>query len=234
MQWLIGEARAAGVAFVETSRVAGLRETASRVAGVVLEDGSAVGAHWTLISAGAWTPVLLPDLKNVMSASGQPLVYLEPAQPAAYEGARFPVWAADIATTGWYGFPLSEQGILKLANHGPGRAMHPDEPRGLEPEEVEQARQFLKTTMPDVAAAKLVGARRCLYCDTWDGDFWIDHDPRREGLVVACGGSGHAFKFAPVLGEIVADVLERKPNPFAHRFAWREPGRPEAEPARRK
>jgi len=43
-----------------------------------------------------------------------------------------------------------------------------------------------------------------------DGDFLIDQDPRREGLVVAAGGSGHAFKFAPLLGSMIADAVERR------------------------
>jgi glycine/D-amino acid oxidase-like deaminating enzyme len=61
-----------------------------------------------------------------------------------------------------------------------------------------------------------------LYCDTFDGDFWIDRDPDRPGLVVAAGDSGHAFKFAPILGSLLADVVEGRPNGWAPRFAWRE------------
>jgi len=67
-----------------------------------------------------------------------------------------------------------------------------------------------------------VYTRMCMYCDSFDGDFLIDHDPEREGLIVATGGSGHGFKFAPVIGPIIADVLERRPNKYAHRFRWRQ------------
>jgi sarcosine oxidase/L-pipecolate oxidase len=52
------------------------------------------------------------------------------------------------------------------------------------------------------------------------------------GLVYATGGSGHGFKFAPVLGRIVADVVEGKPNSYASRFAWREAGTDRKEQAR--
>ena len=52
------------------------------------------------------------------------------------------------------------------------------------------------------------------------------------GLVVAAGDSGHGFKFAPVLGGLIADVLERKPNPYAARFAWRPRGELVTENAR--
>jgi glycine/D-amino acid oxidase-like deaminating enzyme len=60
-----------------------------------------------------------------------------------------------------------------------------------------------------------------LYCDTHDGDFWIAPDPERRGLVIATGDSGHGFKFAPLLGEIVADAVEGKSNPLLERFRWR-------------
>jgi glycine/D-amino acid oxidase-like deaminating enzyme len=62
----------------------------------------------------------------------------------------------------------------------------------------------------------------CLYCDSFDGRFWMDHHPAHPGLIVASGDSGHAFKFAPVLGELIADAVERKPTGATKRFAWRE------------
>jgi glycine/D-amino acid oxidase-like deaminating enzyme len=60
-----------------------------------------------------------------------------------------------------------------------------------------------------------------MYCDTHDGNFWIAPDPEREGLVIAAGDCGHGFKFAPVLGEIIADAVEQKSNPILEKFRWR-------------
>ncbi|MEX2143340.1 MAG: hypothetical protein WD740_02000, partial [Anaerolineales bacterium] len=57
-------------------------------------------------------------------------------------------------------------------------------------------------------------------------------DPERPGLLVSAGGSGHAFKFTPLIGRITADVLEGKPNRYAARFAWRKRGELQAEQAR--
>jgi glycine/D-amino acid oxidase-like deaminating enzyme len=93
-------------------------------------------------------------------------------------------------------------------------------------------RAFFRRSLPALAEAPMTSNRLCMYCDTWDGDFWIDYDPDREGLLVAAGGSGHGFKFAPMLGPIIADVLERKPNDFAHRFRWRRRGELKTEGAR--
>jgi glycine/D-amino acid oxidase-like deaminating enzyme len=51
-------------------------------------------------------------------------------------------------------------------------------------------------------------------------------------LVVAAGGSGHTFKFAPILGQLIADVVERAPNPYASRFAWRRRAEARSDDAR--
>ena len=60
-----------------------------------------------------------------------------------------------------------------------------------------------------------------MYCETHDGNFWIAPDPEHEGLVIAAGDCGHGFKFAPVLGEIIADAVEGRPNPILEKFRWR-------------
>jgi glycine/D-amino acid oxidase-like deaminating enzyme len=102
----------------------------------------------------------------------------------------------------------------------------------IPPAEEERFRAFFAESIPTLADAPKIGERLCLYCDTFDGDFWIDHDPDREGLVVCSGGSGHGFKFAPMLGIITADVVEKKENKFSRRFRWRKRGKLKAEDAR--
>jgi sarcosine oxidase / L-pipecolate oxidase len=83
-------------------------------------------------------------------------------------------------------------------------------------------RAFLAASLPDLYDAPLVYTRRCLYVDTPDGDFWISHHPQREGLTVASGDNGHGFKFAPILGELIADAVEGKPNHWLSKFRWRD------------
>ena len=88
-------------------------------------------------------------------------------------------------------------------------------------EEEKSLHVFLGETFPALADAPIVYTRLCLYCDTNDGNFWIARDPERIGLVVAAGDNGHGFKFAPVLGEIIADAAEGKSNPLLEKFRWR-------------
>ena len=82
-------------------------------------------------------------------------------------------------------------------------------------------RQFLSDTFPALADSAIVFTRICLYCDTHDGNFWIAPDPKRAGLIIAAGDCGHGFKFAPVLGELIADAVEGKSNRFLEKFRWR-------------
>ena len=132
---------------------------------------------------------------------------------------------------GWYGFPATASGVLKIGNHGNGFVNQQCTPKGRvcstpirsqpPPQEVDTIMQFIHHTFPFLQNAPLIEAKICWYCDSWDGNFYIDHVPGRPGLVVAAGGSGHGFKFAPVIGDIVADVVQGAPNPFKARFAWR-------------
>jgi sarcosine oxidase / L-pipecolate oxidase len=208
-----------------------LIEAGTRVAGVRTGSGE-LRADAVLVAAGAWTPWLLPHLSEVMWTTGQPVVHFDAGGSPQWRAPLFPVWAADIARTGWYGFPALEDGTLKIGHHGTGRRMHPDDDRRVSAADVERFRAFLRERLPELADAPVVASRICLYCDTFDGDFWIDHDPARPGLIVAAGDSGHGFKFAPVLGDVIADVVERKPNAWAARFRWRTRAQDAMEAAR--
>ena len=175
-----------------------------------------------VMAVGAWTPYLLPFTKKFFRATGQPVFHLKPSEPELFAPERFPVFGADITTTGYYGFPINRDGVVKIANHGPGREMSPDSPERVVTSEDERTlRKFLASTFPALADAPIVYTRVCMYCDTHDGHFWIARDPEREGLVVAAGDNGHGFKFAPVLGEIIADAVEGKDNPLLDKFRWR-------------
>lgn len=132
------------------------------------------------------------------------------------------MFGADITSTGYYGFPINREGVVKIGNHGAGREMSPDSPdRIVTSDEEARLREFLGRAFPALADAPITHSRLCFYCDTHDGNFWIAEDPDRAGLIIAAGDSGHGFKFAPVLGEIIADAVEGKNNALLERFRWR-------------
>ena len=208
----------------EHAKFCALDETSDRVKGIVFESGEKLPADAVVMAVGAWTPYVLPFTHDFFRASGQPVFHLKPAQPELFAAERFPIFGADISATGFYGFPLNRNGVVKIANHGLGREMSPDSPeRVVTKEEENRMRRFLADSFPSLADAPVVFTRVCFYCDTKDGDFWIAPDPDRTGLTIAAGDCGHGFKFAPVLGGIIADAVEGKVNP---KFRWR----PEVKP----
>jgi glycine/D-amino acid oxidase-like deaminating enzyme len=219
---LIGRAKSLGIELREGVRFSQLDEGDDRVNGIVISDGQRVAGDFVVMAVGAWTSYLLPFTTKFFRASGQPVFHLKPKQPELFVSERFPVFGADITTTGYYGFPLNRDGVVKIANHGPGREMSPESPRrAVTTEDEKNLREFLSSTFPALADAPIVYSRVCMYCDTHDGHFWIARDPDREGLTIAAGDCGHGFKFAPVLGEIIADAVEGKDNPLLAKFRWR-------------
>ena len=229
---LAREAESRGVRLCRGLTCAGLLERGARVAGVVTREGATLEADHVVVAAGTWTPRLLPHLGGALRSVGQPVFHLAPRDPSPFEAARFPVFGADIAQTGYYGFPVQPNGVVKIANHGVGRDVDPGDVASANSElgapervvsaaEVEALRAFLRDTFPGLVDAPIVGTRLCVYGDMWDEQFLIARDPEREGLTVAAGGSGHAFKFAPVLGGLIADATLGVPHPALERFAWR-------------
>src|SRR5881296_2843772 len=219
---LIGHAKSLGVELREGAQFSQLDQDDDRVKGIVLEDGQRFASDAVVMTVGAWTPYLLPFTKKFFCSSGQPVFHLKPREPELFAPERFPVFGADITTTGYYGFPINRDGVVKIANHGPGREMSPESPgRVVNSEDERNLRKFLAATFPALADAPIVYTRVCMYCDTHDGHFWIARDPERGGLVIAAGDSGHGFKFAPVLGEIIADAVEGKSNLLLQTFRWR-------------
>lgn len=195
--------------------------------GVVLDAGHQVDkleqldADLIIVCAGAWVPRLLPELAPSLHAIGQPVFHLRPSDSTLFEAARFPVFGADISQTGYYGFPVTPDGIVKIANHGTGVPVARDEDRVVDAAHEAALRAFLTTTFPALVDAPIVARRLCVYGDTIDEHFWIARHPQRPNLVVASGGSGHAFKFAPVLGALIADIALGVAHPLAHKFRWR-------------
>jgi len=219
---LAEHAKALGIELREGVRFSQLDEASDRVRGIVLDNGQRIPGAFVVMAVGAWTPYLLPFTKKFFRASGQPVFHLKPSQPELFAPELFPVFGADITTTGYYGFPINRDGVVKIANHGAGREMSPESSkRAVTPEDERKLRDFLSSTFPALTDAPIVYSRVCMYCDTHDGHFWIARDRDREGLVIAAGDSGHGFKFAPVLGEIIADAVEEKPNPILQKFRWR-------------
>jgi len=119
-----------------------------------------------------------------------------------------PIWIwQDVGFGDFFGTPHVEWPGVKLGKHHSGEAVDPDEiDRQVSERDERPLREFLERRVPDLAGA-LAESKVCLYTNTPDEDFIVDRHPRWSNVVYAAGFSGHGFKFAGVIGEILADLV---------------------------
>ncbi len=180
----------------------------------VRTDAGEYHADKIVFTAGAWTDKLVRDLGVQLVVTRQVMLWFSPPREhAIYELGQMPVWAIDRPAGGlYYGFPISPDDVgLKLACHAPGTPTDPDAvARNPQPGDVDEVHDALRNYLPGFAQSSLLSQRVCLYTTSPDQHFIIDEHPKHRGRVVlACGFSGHGFKFASVVGEILADLSTR-------------------------
>ncbi|HEX6989476.1 MAG TPA: FAD-dependent oxidoreductase, partial [Bacillota bacterium] len=136
-------------------------------------------------------------------------VWLQPAERGEIFGdERMPVFVwhyTDVEA--FYGLPgLHGEGVKVGFHHG-GETGHPDLlSREAAPEEVERIRRLVRVRMP-LLDGEQAGTGVCFYTNTPDGHFIIGSHPDAPDVIMAGGFSGHGFKFCPVVGEIIADLV---------------------------
>ncbi len=165
-------------------------------------------AHRLLITAGAWLAQLAPDFPLPLTCARQTLFWFKPKKNRSqFQPNNFPVFLWEYEPDHiFYGFPDLGEG-LKLAIHHEGVITDPDEiKREITPEEAGGLRTILRKFIPE-AEGDLLDATVCMYTNTPDSHFLIDHHPRYSQVLLASPCSGHGFKFSSALGEILADLL---------------------------
>lgn len=220
---LLQQAERDGVSLLAGQDVVDVLIEGERAVGVKTKSGEIFNADAIILAAGAWTPYLYPPMLHFFRTTGQPIYHLKPSDPSLFEPPNFVTFGADIAETGWYGFPLHpRENVVKVGYHSLAHEVHPiDDERIVTDDQIADLRQFLSESIPSLAEAEIVYQRCCLYCNMRDEDFLISRVPDVEGLTIATGGSGHGFKFGPVLGGLIADAVEGKENPYSAKFGWR-------------
>jgi sarcosine oxidase len=175
--------------------------------GTVLRTGHGTyAADRIVVAAGPWLPDLLPGLAGAFTVARQPLLWLAPQEPELFGPDRFPIFVWEWQP-GWafYGFPDVGDGF-KVAVHHHGEPTTPNAvERELRGEDEETIRALVRRFFPAGDGA-LREAAVCLYTNTPDEHFVIDRLPEDERVIVASPCSGHGFKFAPAIGEVLADL----------------------------
>jgi sarcosine oxidase len=186
----------------------GVRMVVPEGSGVRISTGHGeIEARVAIMTAGAWLPDLLPDLHLPLRATREVMAWFEPRDAAPFAPGRFPVFILESRHGMHYGMPASPAGLVKIAkHHHHNETVYPDEPRRPVSEADEALIRPLLADHVPLANGPLVAAKTCLYTMTPDHDFIIDFVPEAPQIVVASPCSGHGFKFAPVIGEILADL----------------------------
>ena len=166
-----------------------------------------------VITAGAWAHDLLRELQLPLAIRRKVLTWFEPAVPGALAEPHTPVFTFP---ENWiYGFPQAGARGVKLAEHLGGETI-PHAGSVIAPpgeSDIEPIRETIRRHLPSLcgppprASIKLLHAQVCLYTVTPDEHFIIDRHPQHAAVVFAAGFSGHGFKFAPLIGKLLAGLV---------------------------
>jgi sarcosine oxidase len=175
---------------------------------IVTTAARTIQADALILCVGAWSGRLVAALAPQLTVTRQAMVWVEPEEPESLSPGAFPVWAMQHDAGDFhYGFPLIDATRgLKLGRHVPGPIVDPDAfERAPSTEDGEQARSFLRRYIP-CADGPVRSVTACLYTSSPDRHFIVDRHPSHAQVCIACGFSGHGFKFASVIGEALADL----------------------------
>lgn len=209
----LSRARACGAQIHDDEAVLGWEASANGVS--VTTRRGRYRADSLIVSAGAWARQLLEPLEPPLMVERQVVFWFDPrSSPEHFSPANCPVhlWQFD-GDRFAYGFPDLGNGV-KVACHHEGVTGSPDSlTREVGADEVERARSFIRRFLPG-ADGSFQSAAACLYTNTPDEHFWIDRHPQHENVLIASPCSGHGFKFASVIGEVLADLATRGRSSF--------------------
>jgi sarcosine oxidase len=167
-------------------------------------------AERLIIAPGAWSADLLGPIALPLHVRRHVMAWFEPVRNAElFAPDRLPIyiWETHSGPV-FYGFPATgsvKEGV-KAAIHSGGDICAPDSiTREIRESDIEEIREQLAEYIPALNGP-LLHAATCMYTMTPDEHFVVAHHPEYAQVVIACGFSGHGFKFASVLGEVLADL----------------------------
>jgi sarcosine oxidase len=175
----------------------------------VTTDRGTYRAAKLVVTAGAWATRLLADLGVPLAVMRQTLLWFDVGNRAAeFRRDSFPIFIADVPGGPFYGLPAIDRSGLKVARHYGAREL--PNPDGVNWDvvdaDVAAMRPLIDAYIPGLGA--FTKGQVCMYTVTPDKHFVIDVHPRHPQVSVACGFSGHGFKFASAVGEVLADMAE--------------------------
>ena len=174
----------------------------------VVTDRGATAADFAIVAAGPWLRRLFPELHLPLTVTRQVVGWFEPEHSEQFAAERFPAFMFESEYGQHYGFPAhGGKGIKFAKHHHLGEAVRAnDYSRIVSAHDEAAIRAPLAQYLP-AANGPLRAAETCLYTMTPDNTFIIDRVPGIPQIVIASPCCGHGFKFSPVIGEILADLV---------------------------
>lgn len=177
---------------------------------IVRTEGQDFAAARLVVTAGSWATRMLSDLGLPLEVRRKVLLWFGTSDPGQFRRDVFPVYLTEQPEGTYYGFPVLDANGHKIARHDGGQVVTDPAAvdRTIHPEDETDCRNFLNQHLPGVDGPSRYG-RVCLYTMTPDEHFVIGIHPVHPQVAVAAGFSGHGFKFASVVGEILADLADK-------------------------
>lgn len=159
-----------------------------------------------VITAGPWSRSVIKGWDAPLEVWRIVNVHFESRRLDLFSPDRCPVFLFEVPEGHYYGFPaLLGQGV-KIGRHDIGDVCTPDTiTRDVAPNEIDMLRNLLDTYMPG-ASGPVIRTLTCMYTNTPDMHFVIDHHPAVPNVIIGCGFSGHGFKFVSAIGEALSDM----------------------------
>ncbi|MQA15696.1 MAG: N-methyl-L-tryptophan oxidase [Pseudonocardiaceae bacterium] len=176
----------------------------------VITDKDVYTAERLVVTAGAWNREVLPFLSSLAVPERQVVAWLQPRRPELFTPSRFPVFNALVEEGRFYGFPVYGVPGFKfgkyhhLGEHGDPETLDPAPGAGDE----DVLGRFAARYFPD-GFGPTMALQTCMFTNSPDHHFLIDLHPVYPQVSFASPCSGHGYKFASVVGEIMADLAVR-------------------------
>jgi len=166
-------------------------------------------AHKLVIAAGPWSARMLHEIGRPLRVMRQVMFWFGTADDRRFRRDRFPIFLVETPDRSFYGTPITDTMGLKVAEHyGAPELLTPEEvDRVVAASDLTHPGEFVRTWLHD-ATGPVRDSKVCTYTTTPDRHFLIDVHPDHSRVCFAAGFSGHGFKFASVVGEILADLAD--------------------------
>ena len=208
---MVGLAEESGCGFGFSERVTGWKSTGDGV--VVTSDRGSYEAETVVFCAGPWTSEILGGVVPLKCERQVPMLF--PSQgEACFSPERMPVFIME-ETPGrfFYGIPELGQGVKVAITHE-GAIVDPDSvERSVTDEDKAPVEAFVSRRLKRLGSSP-IASTTCLYSNTPDLAFAVGRHPKEPRAIVVSACSGHGFKFASVLGEVVSDMAVGRRNPL--------------------